>query len=184
MYLAVDIGGTKTHAAFFKEENGELKMIRDRKYPSQEHDTLEEILVDFIGGEGVERICLGIAGPVDGDRCITTNLPWEIDGQKISRELGVSEVYLINDLEANAWGLRTLKEDEFYILHPGKEVKGNQALISAGTGLGEAGLFFDGNEHLPFACEGGHTDFAPRDEKEVDLLKYLMKNIYVKVHSF
>ena len=177
LYLAADIGGTKTHAAFYVEENGEFVKKRERKYPSQEHATLEEILIDFAEGAKIKRMCLGIAGPIKDGICKATNLPWVIDEKNIKQALGVDEVYMINDLEANAWGIRELGPDEFYVLNGGREIVGNQALVSAGTGLGEAGLFYDGKEHLPFPCEGGHVDFAPRDEKEVDLLRYLMKKL-------
>ena len=121
----------------------------------------------------MERACFGVAGPVRDGRCRITNLPWVIDAGHISRTLQIPSVSLLNDLEANAYGLKALKKEELFCLHAGKPQTGNQALIAAGTGLGEAGLFWDGKEHRPFACEGGHVDFAPRNELEIELLLYL-----------
>jgi glucokinase len=105
-----------------------------------------------------------------------TNLSWIVDSNELKRELKVKDVILMNDLEANAWGLRVLKQEDFYLLHAGTPGQtGNAALLSAGTGLGEAGLYWDGMEHRPFACEGGHTDFAPRNALEVEFFAYLTK---------
>lgn len=172
MILAGDIGGTNTRLAMF--EKGKL-VREEKKYHSHDHKSLEEIISDYLGEERVEKACFGVAGPVRDGKCKTTNLPWVIDAAHIHETQRISRVHLLNDLEANAWGLRALSKDELILLHEGKIQKGNQALIAAGTGLGEAGLFWDGKEHHPFACEGGHTDFAPRNDLEIELLKYLQK---------
>lgn len=168
MILAGDIGGTHTRLLLF--EQGE-----ERKFLSKDYRSLEEIVREFLGSKKVEKACFGVAGPVRDGVCKTTNLPWVIDAAKMSQTLHIPVVHLLNDLEANAYGLKVLKEDELYLLHPGKKQKGNQALIAAGTGLGEAGLYWDGKEHHPFACEGGHTDFGPRNALEVELFLYLKK---------
>ncbi len=172
MILAGDIGGTHTRLAYF--ENG--KKLAERKYPSREFPGLEEIVREFIRSEkrSVARGCFGIAGAVRGGKCKATNLPWNLDEAVLSRALGIP-VKLLNDLEANAHGLRKLKKEELFLLQKGEEDKGNRALVSAGTGLGEAGLYWDGRTHHPFACEGGHADFAPRDDEEIALLNYLRK---------
>ncbi|MBX7067014.1 MAG: glucokinase [Parachlamydiales bacterium] len=168
MILAGDIGGTNTRLALF--EHGK-RVGEEKKYPSQKYDSLEAIVHEFLQGKKVEKACFGVAGPVRNGKAKITNLSWTIDAAK----LGVAKVALLNDLEANAHGLRALKKDELFLFHEGQKQTGNQALIAAGTGLGEAGLFWNGKEHIPFACEGGHTDFAPRNAKEVELFLYLLK---------
>lgn len=174
MILAGDIGGTHTRLALF--EKGKL-VGEERKFPSRNYKSLEEIVREFLQSEKVKvaKACFGVAGPVRDGVCKATNLPWVIDAAHIAKTLLIPSVHLLNDLEANAYGLKVLKAEELYLLHPGKEQKGNQALIAAGTGLGEAGLYWDGKVHHPFACEGGHTDFGPRNAMEIELLIYLKK---------
>lgn len=177
MILAGDIGGTKTHLAFFKE-NEEQKWVVDAKYKSSKYENLSHIVKEFLEaypGYQVQRACFGIAGPIQEGKCRATNLPWVVDAQQIAKDDGIPTVSLINDLEANAYGLRNLGADELFTLNEGKPSRGNRALISAGTGLGEAGLFWDGSKHVPFACEGGHCSFAPENELEIKLLRYLNK---------
>ncbi len=172
MILAGDIGGTNTRLAFF--EKGK-QVGEEKKFPSQKYGSLEEIVQEFLQGKSVSHACFGVAGPVREGKCKITNLSWMIDASHIRKALQIDSVHLLNDLEANAYGLKALKKEELFLLHPGKKQSGNQALIAAGTGLGEAGLFWDGKTHHPFACEGGHTDFAPRNPLEVELLLYLQK---------
>lgn len=178
LYLGGDIGGTKTHLALYEDREGKMIKIRDQKYLSQKYSHLTVVVKEFLKGkEGKIRCaCFGVAGPVKQGKIQATNLPWLIEEKSLSRELEIEKVVLINDLEANAYGLKTLSDEEFYVLNKGNLLgDGNQALISAGTGLGEAGLYFDGKEHHPFASEGGHGDFAPRSDLEDELLKYLRK---------
>ncbi len=168
--LAGDIGGTNTRLALFEENK---TLLRQKTFPSKKYGSLNEIVKQFLE-EKVKIACFGIAGPVKNNQCHATNLPWIIDGHHLEEERGIGSVFLINDLEANAFGIRALKKEEFFVLNEGDvQQKGNEALISAGTGLGEAGLFWDGKEYEPFACEGGHGDFAPRDEEEIELLLFL-----------
>jgi glucokinase len=174
MILAGDIGGTHTRLALFARE-GEFSLAGEKTYPSRKYAGLEEIVQEFLQGKTVSRACFGVAGPVVEGRCKATNLPWIVDAAKLSKDLGIASVSLLNDLEANAYGLRALKEEDLYLLQSGKKQVGNRALIAAGTGLGEAGLYWDGKEHRPFACEGGHADFAPRNEEEMELLKHLQR---------
>jgi glucokinase len=177
MILAGDIGGTKTHLALFNL-SGELKSVADEKYVSHQYENLSKIVEVFLTSHraAVEKACFGIAGPVQNGRCQATNLPWVIDARELSKGLKTPYVWLINDLEAIGYGLSCLGPDELFTLNEGKsKTLGNAALIAAGTGLGEAGLYWDGAAHRPFACEGGHTDFGPRNELEVDLLRYLRK---------
>lgn len=176
MILAGDIGGTKTNLAFYEESGKKIVCKVKEKFASKDHNGLDEIVKLFIEKNEltVEVACFGISGPVENNHVKATNLPWEVDAKTLSKELKDAPVYLINDLEANAWGIDALTEDEFSTIYQGKlGLKGNRALISAGTGLGEAGLFFDGEKHIPFACEGGHCDFSPRDDREIELLKFL-----------
>ena len=176
MILAGDIGGTHTRLALFEQG----RKVVERKYPSRSYSNLEEIVREFLETEKqkVSKACFGVAGPVRNGRCKTTNLPWMIDSALLSQNLHIPSVALLNDLEANAYGLKVLKKEDLFLLQPGDQrCQGNQALIAAGTGLGEAGLFWDGREHHPFACEGGHADFAARNEEEFALFLYLKKKM-------
>lgn len=174
MILAGDIGGTNTRLALFDrgKQIGEEKKFSSPRYPG-----LEPMIQEFLQGKKVKAACFGIAGPVRDGKSKITNLTWSVDSVKIQQTCQIPLVHLLNDLEANAYGLKVLKKEELFCLHPGNAQMGNQALIAAGTGLGEAGLFWNGKEHIPFACEGGHTDFAPRDAQEIELLVYLQKKI-------
>lgn len=172
MILAGDIGGTNTRFAFF--ENGK-RVGEEKKFPSHKYSSLEAVIQEFLQGKTVQKACFGVAGPVRNGKSKITNLPWIIDASQISKTLHIPRIRLLNDLEANAYGLEALQKDELFLLHKGEKQEGNQALIAAGTGLGEAGLFWNGKEHIPFPCEGGHTDFAPRDQMEMELLSYLAK---------
>jgi len=174
MILAGDIGGTHTRLALF--EKGRRLIHTEQKFTSRNYPGLEEIVREFLQMEGkkIAKACFGVAGAVRDGKCKTTNLPWTIDAKQMSQDLRIP-VHLLNDLEANAYGIKTLESKDLYLLHPGKKQNGNQALIAAGTGLGEAGLYWDGTKHHPFACEGGHSDFAPRNEKEIELFLYLKK---------
>lgn len=177
MILAGDIGGTKTHLALF-EDVQKRKIVKEKRYVSKELKNLEEIVFDFLSQEKnpVEVACFGVAGPVVDNKCHATNLAWGIDGDHLSKETHIPSVFLINDLEANAWGISCLEEKEMVVLNKGDPSrKGNRALISAGTGLGEAGLYWDGVDYHPFACEGGHCNFAPRNEEEIALWRFLKK---------
>ncbi len=177
--LAGDIGGTKTHLAVF-DDSDLRKKIFEKKYASASHADFLSIVRDFLSSfpskEGtLKKACFGVAGPVQGGKCKTTNLPWIIDAGEVEKATSLSSVVLLNDLEANAYGIPLLREEELFILHEGTKKIGNCALIAAGTGLGEAGMVWDGMRHIPFACEGGHADFAPRDELEMELLRYLIE---------
>jgi len=176
MILAGDIGGTNSRIAYFQVENGQPKMVREMVYPSREHRGLDEIVLRFIEAETmpIEACCFGVAGPVRNGRVEASNLPWIIDQASLAKELKLPSTFLINDLEANAWGISALSENDLVVLNRVKgSPVGNRAVIAAGTGLGEAGMYWDGTKHRAFACEGGHCDFAPTNELELDLLRYL-----------
>ncbi len=172
MILAGDIGGTHTRLALFEGNKADAQEI----FSSREYTELLPIVQKFLKAHPVrlKAACFGIAGPVRNGKCQATNLPWIVDSGELARSLQLDPVHLINDLEANGWGIRVLQPEDLYLLHEGDlSQKGNCALIAAGTGLGEAGLYWDGKEHRPFACEGGHVDFAPRNALEIELLVYL-----------
>jgi glucokinase len=177
MILAGDIGGTSTRLAIFTITAGHLAPVVTAKYPSREHHGLDEIVAAFVAAQRqpVEHACFGIAGPVEQGRVHTPNLPWVVDAAQLVRTLRLANVQLINDLEANAHGIWALEPKDFAVLNEGSLSAGNAAIISAGTGLGEAGLYWDGQSHHPFACEGGHGDFAPRNDLEAELFLSLWK---------
>jgi len=178
MFLAGDIGGTKTLLAFFTLEKGSYETIKKKTFRSKDYGSLEEILDEFLqeSSEKIKGACFGIAGPVVGGITKTPNLPWTVSEENLQNTLKTNKVFLINDLLANAYGIKTLSEKDFFVLNSGVEApKGNQALVSAGTGLGQAGLIFSGNQRLPFASEGGHSSFAPKAEEEIALLRFLQK---------
>lgn len=177
MILAGDIGGTSSRLAFFEIQSGRLCLVAERTYPSRKYPGLLEIAGAFAAEQEhkIDAACFGIAGPVRNGCVITPNLAWMVDSRSLARGLGLPAVTLINDLEANAHGIAALEPADFVTLNPGApDAQGNAAVISVGTGLGEAGLYWDGRSHHPFACEGGHADFAPRTELETQLLRYLL----------
>ena len=176
MVLGGDIGGTKTNLALLERNRGSLRIVATESYPSREHQSLEEILDKFMRAHPgrIDVACFGVAGPVRNGRSETTNLPWVVDSGALASRLQVKLVGLLNDLEANAWGIGALEPKDFYVLKDGiADPTGNAAIISAGTGLGEAGLYWDGTARRPIPSEGGHCDFAPRDELQIELLRYL-----------
>ena len=174
MILAGDVGGTKVHLALFDFSNGKLKHTRDKIYPAREYTGLEEIVRQFMGGDIATSACFGVPGPVREGRLRLTNLPWTLDSRELAALLRIDYVFLINDLEANGYGIAELEAQQIYTLSEGDASQiGNRALISAGTGLGQSFMVWDGRHHKPYPSEGGHCDFAPRNEDEMDLLRYL-----------
>ena len=174
--LAGDIGGTKTRVGVFEVEGVDCRMVEERSYPSRDYAGLGEIVVDFVGsgGEDCRAACFGIAGPITGRRMRVTNLPWVVDADELETRSGIPKVVLLNDLEATGWGVGALGESQFAVLNPGRpDAVGNGAVIAAGTGLGEGGIYWNGSESRPFACEGGHASFSPTDELGDRLLQSL-----------
>ncbi|MDF1592773.1 MAG: glucokinase [Desulfobacterales bacterium] len=178
MILAGDIGGTNARLAIIETVDGRFRFLAEETFASREEPSLESVLGKFLMNPAwpITKACLGIAGSVRDGRCEATNLPWVIDSQVVARQLNIARVKLINDLEAQAYGIAAIETKDFEVLNQGNhDARGNQAVISAGTGLGEAVLFWDGGEYRPFASEGGHADFAPRNHLEMELLNYLLK---------
>jgi glucokinase len=181
--VAGDIGGTKTNVGLFEVTGGQPRLLRSASYHSSEYPGLSPIVAAFLGEEAnppVQAACFGIAGPVIENRVTAPNLAWQIDGALVAGEVKVPRVLLINDLVATAEGIPLLGADETVLLQagvpepPGHE--GNRVLLAAGTGLGMALLPRLGTSPtswFPVPSEGGHADFAPRNEEEIGLLRAL-----------
>jgi glucokinase len=181
MILAGDVGGTKVHLALYSNECGRLKVVRERKFPAHEFASLDAAVKTFLADGSREEIvaaCFGCPGPVRDGRLKLTNLAWTLDARELARLLGIEHVFLINDLEANGYGIPELAAESVVALHDGDaSAVGHRGLIAAGTGLGEALLIWDGTQHRPIASEGGHCDFAARTEREIALLEYLRRKL-------
>lgn len=176
--LAGDIGGTKTNLAYFEVRNDELVLLTQSKFPSQQFPTFDELVLKFVreNPRPIDRACFGVAGPCRNGRCQAMNLPWVVDAQQLQRDLKIPSVMVINDLEATAYAISVLPPTDFDVIQTGEaDPQGHAAVIAAGTGLGEAGLMWDGTRHRPFASEGGHCDFSPSNALEADLFKFLHK---------
>ena len=178
MILSGDIGGTSTRLALFEAAGGPLRAVAEARYPSRNYTGLLDIVREFTAAHPhpIQAACFGIAGPIREGRVETPNLPWVIEGALLAAQLRLPRVTLLNDLEANAWGVFTLSEQDIATLAAGAPARdGNAAIISAGTGLGEAGYHWDGTSLQPFASEGGHSDFAPHDDLTIELFRWLHK---------
>jgi len=191
MILAGDIGGTKVHLALYNFEGGRLKQVRAHKFPAHEFATLDDVVKRFLAAEegreasdpkDIAAACFGCPGPVRDGRLKLTNLPWTLDTRDLRKSLGIEHIFLINDLEANGYGIPELAPDAIHTLHEGDgSAVGHRGLVSAGTGLGEALLIWDGRQHRPIPSEGGHCDFAARTDREIALLEYLRKTLRGRV---
>jgi glucokinase len=176
MILAGDVGGTKTNLGLFDMQNGTLVKVTDKRYVSHEHNGLKEIIADFLSATGAKPAAagFGIAGAIVDYRVHTSNLPWDVDGAVLAHQLGLDRVRLLNDLEATAHGISVLRPTDLEVLHAGVAApQAARVVIAAGTGLGEAILFWDGNKHIPTATEGGHADFAPHTVRQAELWKFI-----------
>ena len=191
MILAGDVGGTKVHLALYSFAGGRLQPVRDEKFPAHEFGSLDEVVHKFLDaseetrGAGKQQIaaaCFGCPGPVRDGRLKLTNLPWTLDVRDLARSLGIRHIFLINDLEANGYGVPELAPEKIFTLHEGDASEGgHRGLIAAGTGLGQALLIWDGKTHRPIPSEGGHCDFAARNDREIALLQYLRSTLNGRV---
>jgi glucokinase len=178
--LAGDVGGTNTRLGLMDSE----KALRvSAIYKSRSHDSLEQIIAAFLAANPatLDAACIGVAGPVKDNRAVVTNLPWAVDARELADGLSLPKTVVINDHEATAWGISMLAPQDFAILNPGKSAMGSAAVIAAGTGLGQAALFWNGSEHVPMPSEDGHSDFAPRNRLEIELLQYLQMKLGKRV---
>ena len=190
MILAGDVGGTKVHLALYNFAGGRLVAVRDHKFPAGDYAILDDVVKAFLAqaGEGrkeqIVAACFGCPGPVRDGRLKLTNLPWTLDAREMQAALGIEHIFLINDLEANGYGIPELAPEKVCTLHKGDPASvGHRGLVSAGTGLGEALLIWDAKtqRHTPLPSEGGHCDFAPRSDREVALLNYLRRTLKGRV---
>jgi len=175
--LAGDIGATKVNVALYKTGGKEFKLLRDQSFHSKDYSSLTEIIRQFIGEAGLPaKLCMAVAGPVIEGKVKITNLSWQMDAGQMQKELQVKNLCFINDLEATAYGLAGLDTSDISRLDEGSVTRhGNIAIIAPGTGLGEAGLFWDGEFYHPFATEGGHSAFASRTQLDFELFNWLAK---------
>ncbi len=176
LILAGDIGGTKTRLGLFHVSDAVVRLITSATYPSKVYRCLENVIDKFLQGqEPVEAASFGVAGPVVNGIAIATNLSWKISEASLARFLGIKKVSLVNDLVANAYGIDIMTRKDFTILNEGRGAVGNRALLSAGTGLGAAFMFWNGKRYVPFPSEGGHVEFGPRNYRELALFQYLQE---------
>jgi glucokinase len=185
MILAGDVGGTKVHLALYSFEHAQLVHVRDERFPAHEYSGLQEIVQRFLAESSNPEItaaCFGVPGPVRGGRLRLTNLPWVLDARELSAGLNITHLFLINDLEANGYGIPELTAEQILTLNQGDPAGvGNRALVSAGTGLGEGVLVWNGKTHVPMASEGGHSDFAARNPLEMELFTWLTQKLNGRV---
>src|SRR5438552_12500335 len=177
LLLAGDVGATKTNLALFTTAGGVLTSVAEANFVNGGYGGLEDVVRAFLarGASAPTAACFGVAGPVAEGRARMPNLGWLIDALDLGRRLALERVVLLNDLEATAYGIAVLPPDQVTVLNPGvPRATGNAALIAAGTGLGEAVLFWDGMRHRVSASEGGHADFAPRDAEQIRILTRLI----------
>lgn len=182
--LAGDVGGTKTWLAMYESEGGAFREARTERYGSADFPGLAPMVALFLGDDRgtVDRAAFGVAGPVVDDVCRATNLPWVIDARALEADLGISRVRLLNDFHAVALGIGMMRGDELAILQEGTiDRTGPSVVLGAGTGLGEAIVVPMPNGTRVLASEGGHCDFAPRDETEIDLLRFLIARHHGRV---
>jgi glucokinase len=177
VFVVGDIGGTHARLSLLGKTGRTVRhdVLESRRYPS-----LESAVDSFLDADGrrpkITAAAFGIAGPVVGNRVTATNLPWVVDGRRLARKLSIKRVTLLNDLVALALGTLEVARSKCHVLGEAglpKKKGANIAVLAAGTGLGEAILVWDGARFVPSATEGGHTDFGPRDDLEVDLLQFL-----------
>jgi glucokinase len=186
--LAGDVGGTKCNLALFAEKNGKLEVVFRERFASKEFAQFDLIIKEFsrraaphLASSKIRAAGFGVAGPVINNRIHATNLPWVVDAETLSKEAGVESIVLINDLGATGHSLEHLPAEDFCVLNPGKPLRGaSRALLAAGTGLGEGILFWDGTRYKVVPSEGGHSDFAPRTDQQIELLKF-MRHRYPQV---
>ena len=180
--LAVDLGGTKVSLARAEANDGTIELLDQRRYRSSKFDDFESVVRRYLDDSKAAAgdfagASVAVAGPVIGRSCQTTNLPWAVDADVLERELGLAKAILLNDLEALAWAVPVLQDEQCALIHPGGgPADANACVVAAGTGLGQAGLLWHGGRHLPFASEAGHMSFGPNDARERALLEFLSRS--------
>ncbi|MGE5807879.1 MAG: glucokinase [Nitrospirota bacterium] len=176
LLLAGDIGGTKARLGIFQASGDDVRMVRAEELSSARYSGPAPMIRTFLRPrERISAASFGIAGPVINGTAIATNLPWMLSENSLSRSLNIRKLSLINDLVANAYGIALMKKGDFASLNRARQTEGNKALLSAGTGLGAAILFWDGRRHIVSPSEGGHVEFGPKNRLELGLLRYLFE---------
>lgn len=183
MIIAGDVGGTKCNLALFSESDGILTPVYKQRFASKDFAQFDLIVREFsrqatphLTSDGVRAAGFGVAGPVINNRVRATNLPWTVDASTLASELNLKEVVLMNDLGATGHSIEHLAPSEYCVLNPGKpEYGGTRALLAAGTGLGQSILVWDGNRYRVVPSEGGHSDFAPHTEQQIELLRFMRR---------
>ncbi len=175
--LAGDIGGTKTILGLFSFNGSRIRFLKVERFLNAAHRSVEDVVAAFLNGvdANIASACFGVASPVHKGACRLTNLDWTIDAERIRKKFNIKKAALINDLVATGYGIRFLARNDLYALNKGVRRQGNAVIISAGTGLGEAVMFWNGSGHIPLDSEGGHADFAPRSDIEIGLLNFLRR---------
>jgi glucokinase len=183
LLLAGDIGGTKTILRLVEESPGpSWQTLHESLYSSRDFPDLVPIVQKFLLAAKQqfgtiprpEKACFAIAGPVVNDTCVLTNLAWVLDARRLETELDIGKIHLINDFAAVGYGILGLEAKDLYTLQQATpQLDAPIGVIGAGTGLGEGFLIHQAGNYQVFASEGGHADFAPRNELEFQLLQYL-----------
>jgi glucokinase len=181
--LAGDVGGTKCNLALFSEKDGKLTPVFKQRFASKEFAQFDRIVKEFsrqaapyLDGQRIDAAGFGVAGPVVKNRVRATNLPWTVDTENLVSELKVKQVVILNDLGATGHSIEHLPPEDFCVLNPGKyEHGGTMALIAAGTGLGQGILVWNGSRYQVVPSEGGHSDFAPHTELQIELLRFMRR---------
>lgn len=178
-FVIADLRSKKSELAYAECKNGEISISREKIYETSKYSSLEEIISNYIISEGlkdIQLVSIAVPGPVINGKCETPNLPWILETSALENTLAVKKVYLINDLEATAYSFMEINKPSMEILHTSEnKLRGNVAVLAPGNGLGEAGMFWDGESLRPFATEGGHTEFSPRNDFEVEFYQFLNK---------
>lgn len=183
MILAGDVGGTKCNLALFSEENGKLTAVFQQRFASKEFAQFDRIVKEFsrqaapyMAGDRIVAAGFGVAGPVINNRVRATNLPWTVDTENLIDVLKVKQVVVLNDLGATGHSIEHLPKEDFCVLNRGTvEPGGTKALLAAGTGLGQAILVWNGTRYQVVPSEGGHSDFAPHTEQQIELLRFMRR---------
>lgn len=177
--LVADLRKEQSVLGVYDCKNGEITLRIEKAYPTSEYESFSQMAKSFISElqlESINKFSIAVPGPVINGKCETPNLPWGLEASVIQNDLNLDKVYLVNDLEATAYSLSDVYDSNFEIIHSSKDRRrGNVAILAPGNGLGEAGLFYDGTYLRPFATEGGHTEFSPRNDFEVQFYQFLTK---------
>lgn len=177
--LAADIDSQNVKLAYYSVADSVVNLQKEASYAISDYQSFSAIYQSFLKEQSVAVptvLCIAVAAPVVGGRCESDSWPWVIDSEDLSKELDLTNIYVINDIEATAYAFGSLNEEDLAVIYKSKQlVKGNMAILAPGKGLGEAGLFWDGHFLRPFASEGGHTEFSPRTDWEVEFYQYLKK---------